>query len=286
MEARVVPRKGFTQGFTCISADFTPAVTLTGAKVTTTPGLRTPVSTRPPGTVPYHQLYRHPAGANASVCLLGELVAGCNPELQAGGPMGTAILTGDFPPLEPRWPVSTWLQDVVTVPARNWCKCYRVGAVANFLNVGTDFLNSFLVSLLAVGWLCGIHFNSSNECFTPRVQARRTRSRVCPLSEMPASNSPAPAATVRTAQSAWEAPGITCLMKSLSRGINDANTALAGLRFPQGDSEGDTTLTSSFQFVQDPGIPGSPSLSAASFSNFAVVLLSVRRTCRPDGQSW
>uniref|UniRef100_A0A8C0T091 Uncharacterized protein n=1 Tax=Canis lupus familiaris TaxID=9615 RepID=A0A8C0T091_CANLF len=36
----------------CISTDFTSVVTLTGAKVTTIPGLRTPVSTRPTGTVP------------------------------------------------------------------------------------------------------------------------------------------------------------------------------------------------------------------------------------------
>ena len=41
-----------SRGFTCVSADFTPAVTLTAAKVTATPGVRTPVSRRPPGTVP------------------------------------------------------------------------------------------------------------------------------------------------------------------------------------------------------------------------------------------
>ncbi|VCW48609.1 unnamed protein product [Gulo gulo] len=36
----------------CISTDFTSVVTLTGAKVTTIPGLRTTVSTHPRGTVP------------------------------------------------------------------------------------------------------------------------------------------------------------------------------------------------------------------------------------------
>merc|ERR1719334_452599 len=36
----------------CISTDLTSVVTLTGAKVTTIPGLIRPVSTRPTGTVP------------------------------------------------------------------------------------------------------------------------------------------------------------------------------------------------------------------------------------------
>ncbi|KAB0349313.1 hypothetical protein FD754_014170 [Muntiacus muntjak] len=72
-----------------------------------------------------------------------------------GGSTGIAVLSGDFPSLDP-WHVSTWLQHIVTIPARNWHKCYRVGIVANFLNVGADFLNNFLLSLLAVGWLSGI----------------------------------------------------------------------------------------------------------------------------------
>ena len=58
--------------------------------------------------------------------------------------------------------VATWLQHVVTIPARNWHKSYGVGAIDNFLNVGADFLNNFLVSLLAVRWLHGTHFNSNN----------------------------------------------------------------------------------------------------------------------------
>uniref|UniRef100_A0A8C0S450 Uncharacterized protein n=1 Tax=Canis lupus familiaris TaxID=9615 RepID=A0A8C0S450_CANLF len=77
------------------------------------------------------------------------------------GSTGIPIFTDEFPSLEPRH-VSTWLQHVVTIPTRNWHKCYCVGVVANFLNVGADFLNDFLVSLLAVRWFSGIHFNTSN----------------------------------------------------------------------------------------------------------------------------
>lgn len=117
--------------------------------------------------------------------------------------------------------------------------------------------------------------------------------------EIPASNSPTPAATIRTAQSAFEkeekglhytaytyakmlgelphskatkeepAPTLKSLALfpylrsssdhvlnevSVSRGINDGDVVLACFEFPQGNINGDTTLTLSFQLVQDPGI--------------------------------
>ena len=78
------------------------------------------------------------------------------------GSTGTAICLGDFLSLE-LIHVSTWLQHVVTTPTGNGHKCYYVMVVANFLNVGADFLNNFLLSLLAVGWLSGIHFVNTNK---------------------------------------------------------------------------------------------------------------------------
>ena len=41
---------------------------------------------------------------------------------------------------------------------------------------------------------------------------------------------------------------------SVSRGINDGNTALAGLRIPQGERAMVIPCMVSFQFVQDPGV--------------------------------
>lgn len=40
----------------------------------------------------------------------------------------------------------------------------------------------------------------------------------------------------------------------MSRGVNDGNTALAGLRIPQGERAMVIPCTVSFQFVQDPGV--------------------------------
>ena len=41
---------------------------------------------------------------------------------------------------------------------------------------------------------------------------------------------------------------------TMARGINDSNTVLGGFELPQGDVDGDTTLTLSLQLVQHPGI--------------------------------
>ena len=140
-----------------ISTEFTSVVTLTGAKVTTMPGLRTRL----------HATHRDSTNTTDFTAILERQVQGfvswaswwqdATQSFKQGGSTGIAVLTGDFPLLEP-WHVSTWLQHVVTIPARNWHKCYCVGVAASFINVGADFLNNFLVSLLAVGWLSGIPF--------------------------------------------------------------------------------------------------------------------------------
>ncbi|VCX38347.1 unnamed protein product [Gulo gulo] len=62
---------------------------------------------------------------------------------------------------------------------------------------------------------------------------------------------------------------------SVSWGINDSHIIVAGLKFPQGDINGDTTFMFSFQFIQDPGILEALSHPAASFSYFSIVLLSI-----------
>lgn len=76
---------------------------------------------------------------------------------QQCGSTGIVTLADDFPSLEP-WHISTWLQRIVTVPARYWYRHYRVRVVATFPNVGAHFLHDFLVSLLALGCLSGTHF--------------------------------------------------------------------------------------------------------------------------------
>lgn len=97
---------------------------------------------------------RHAGGADTSQ--LDELLAGCNQSFKQRDSAGIDTFTGNFPCLEPRH-VSTGLQHVVTIPTRNWRKCHCVRG-ASFLYVGADFLNIFLIALLAVGQLSGTHF--------------------------------------------------------------------------------------------------------------------------------
>ena len=56
-------------------------------------------------------------------------------------------------------------------------------------------------------------------------------------------------------QDSTVSPGCACNHDfdevSVFWGISDGNIVLAGCKFPKGDISGDTTLTFSFQFVQD-----------------------------------
>lgn len=54
------------------------------------------------------------------------------------------------------------LQHVVTIPTRNWHESHSVWVVANLLDVSADFLDNLFISLLAVGWLSGIHLVDTN----------------------------------------------------------------------------------------------------------------------------
>ncbi|KAB0366186.1 hypothetical protein FD754_010342, partial [Muntiacus muntjak] len=182
----------------------------------------------------------------------------------------------------------TWLQHVVTIPARNWHKCYCVRVVAHFLNVGADFFDNFLVSLLAVGWLRGIHFiNFNNKLFHTQSISQKGMLMGLPILgdtgfkfTNPSSNN----------QESTVSLGCACNHVfdevSMSWGIKDGNMVLAGLKFPQAHISGDTTLTFSFQFLQDPGILEEPFPSWQPPSRtFQLFSCRSRHICRSDGQS-
>lgn len=62
--------------------------------------------------------------------------------------------------------VRAGLQHVVTIPTRNWHEGHSVWVVANLLDVSADFFDNLFVSLLAVGWLSGIHLvDTDNQLF-------------------------------------------------------------------------------------------------------------------------
>ena len=70
--------------------------------------------------------------------------------------------------------MNPWVQNSVTIPTRNWYKCNCVRVVDNFLNIGADFFNGFLIFLLAVGWLSGTILTPTISCFTLSVSQKGT----------------------------------------------------------------------------------------------------------------
>ncbi|VFV44750.1 Hypothetical predicted protein, partial [Lynx pardinus] len=133
---------------------------------------------------------------------------------------GIANFMGDFLSLEPRH-VSTWLQPVVTIPIRNWHKCHCVRIVANFLNCVNQ--KGMLIGLPILGDTCFKFTNTSTNNQDSTVSLRYACNHVSDK-------------------------------VSVSWGINDGHIILAGLKFTQGDINGDITFTFSFQLIQDPGI--------------------------------
>lgn len=141
-----IPQESFTQNYMLHFNWLDLTLMLTEAKMTTMPGLRTPVPTRPTGTVPIPLISETSGRTNPRAGQLGELVSGCNPELQAEWLSGIATFTGGLPSLEPRH-TCTWLQHIVTIPTRNWHKCDCIWVVAHFLNV---VLTSLTISSLSL----------------------------------------------------------------------------------------------------------------------------------------
>ena len=87
--------------------------------------------------------------------------------------------------------------------------------------------------------------------------------------EIPASNSPTPAATIRTAQSAWEVPNDhfrsilnvhkrTCNHVldeiSVSGSVDDGDVEFRSFELPESDINGDTSFSFGLELVQNPGV--------------------------------
>ncbi|VCW98987.1 unnamed protein product [Gulo gulo] len=184
------------------------------------------------------------------------------------------MFTGDFPSLELRH-VSTWLQHVVTIPSINWHKYYCVGVVANLLNVSADFFNDFLISLLAVGWLSGIHFVNTNVSWLSCVSQKGM------LMGLPIVRDTHFKFTNTSSNNQDSTVSLRCachhvlfffFIKSLCPAAL-IMVILAGLEFPQGLIIGETMFMFTFSLSKTQTyLKESIPISAASYSNFSIVL--------------
>merc|ERR1719430_2936460 len=128
-------------------------------------------------------------------------------------------------------------------------KATDAGLYPTFLmNPPTSFWISSNLAWEYGGSVESILLTATISCLTPRVEASRACSLVCPFFEIPASNSPVPEAMISTPQSAWHVPDEV----TMSRSVNDCDVVLGGLKLPESDIDGDSTLTFGFQFVHNP----------------------------------
>merc|ERR1719384_2201335 len=193
----------------CISTDLTSVVNIAGANVTDIPGLRIPVSTRPTGTVPIPPiLYTSWSGKRRgfSTGLLGGLIE--SRAFNTNGPLYQGIFLEGSSILSPTHP--------------------EIGINGIFLGLNPTVFKNFFISL-TISWyllleyltdLSSILLIKQIICLTPRVNAKRACSRVCPVLAYPASNSPTPDAMTRIATSACDVPVIIFLMKSRCPGAS------------------------------------------------------------------
>eukprot|EP00835_Amoeboradix_gromovi_P004167 NODE_309_length_11266_cov_0.459479.p4 type:complete len:258 gc:universal NODE_309_length_11266_cov_0.459479:10165-10938(+) len=203
----------------CISTDLTSVVRLLGAKLTIIPGLITPVSTLPTGTVPIPPILYTSCNGRRNGLSVG-LVGGSIASMASSNviPLTSFPLVSFFHPL---YHVMLGLASNMLSP------CHPlIGTMATVFGLYPTFLmnpeTSVTISLYLVWlyWQLSILLMATINCLTPNVYANSACSRVCPSLEIPASNSPTPLAITRIAQSACDVPVIMFLMKSLCPGAS------------------------------------------------------------------
>ena len=181
------------------------------------------------------------------------------------------------------------LQHVVTVPARDGDKGNRFGVVTDLLDEVGSLLDDFVESVL--GPLASVHLVASNNEL-PDTEGEGEESVLSGLTvlgntSLELSNT---GGNDENGTVGLGGTGDHVLDKvSVTRSVNDRDLVSGGLEFPKSNVDGDTTLTLGLEFVKNPGVfergygyqhvknimySHLPS-SAASFSNFSMVRLSI-----------
>ncbi|KAG6557673.1 hypothetical protein Mapa_000436 [Marchantia paleacea] len=193
----------------CISTDFTSVVSPVGAKHTSMPGLITPVSTRPTGTVPIPPI----------------LYTSCSGSLSglSDGRLGSETLSSASSSVGPLYQSKFVDLSIMLSPSKPemGTKGILSGLYPTFFRYADTSLEiSSYRALEYLGVVASILLQQQIICFTPSVKASNACSRVCPSLEIPASNPPVVESMISTAQSACDVPVIMFLMKSLWPGAS------------------------------------------------------------------
>ena len=156
-----------------------------------------------------------------------------------------------LPPLVPG-AVGRNINHVVAVEPRDGDERYRLWVVSDFLDERARFFTDFLVAVLRP--FGGIHFVDSNNEL-PNTEGECKQSVLASLPVLgdtslkftsASSNDEDSAVSLRGARNhvLYEVP--------MARGINNSDIVLGGFEFPQGNVDGDTTLTLGLELVEHP----------------------------------
>jgi len=148
------------------------------------------------------------------------------------------------------------LDHVVTVPSGDWDESDGLGVVADLLDVVGDLTADLLESLLGVWWLGGVHLVDSDDELLD-TEGEGEESVLTGLTVL------GDTGLELTDTSGDDENGTIGLGGTgdhvldeitVTGGVDDGDVVLVGLELPQGNIDGDTTLTLGLEFVQNPGV--------------------------------
>jgi hypothetical protein len=169
-------------------------------------------------------------------------------------------------------------EHVVTVPSGNGDERNGLELEADLLEVTRDFFLDFVVSLLLVVSTLGVHLVAANDHLLD-THGESEKSVLSGLTFL------GPSSLELTGGGSNHEDGDISLGGtsdhvldeiSVAGSINDGEARFLGLELPEGDINGDTSLTFGLQLVENQAYLKVPlPISLASFSNFSMVLLSI-----------
>jgi len=148
------------------------------------------------------------------------------------------------------------LDHVVAVPSGDWDESNRLGVVADLLDVVGDLTADLLESLLGVWWLSGVHLvNSDDELLDTEGEGQESM-----LTGLTVLGDTGLELTNTSGDDENGTIGLGGTSDhvldeiTVTGGVDDGDVVLVGLELPQGNIDGDTTLTLGLEFVEDPGV--------------------------------
>lgn len=164
-----------------------------------------------------------------------------------------AVLALTLPTLVPG-AVGGGRQHVVTVEARDGDEGNVLGVVADLLDEVGGLLDDFLVTLLRP--LGGVHLvDGDNDLLdTEGVGEESVLTGLAILGDTSLELTSTGSDDENSAVSLGSTSNHVLDEITVTGGVNDGDVVLGGLELPEGDIDGDTTLTLSLELVKDPGI--------------------------------